>query len=177
MDEKKLDETADEAVDQSFNDDELQDIMNEIEDLEKEFGGDSTSEEEMVISKPKKTELQDKIDQELEAVANAMIPEADDSPEENVVAMENSTLAATPSPTSENGAHMDFSGSGQMNFNLDFNIGEHTAHLKVDGSNGFVVEMSGVYIHINEEHGCTVEMSGGVKFNVPFPAGSTKKAA
>lgn len=189
MEDTKLDQAIEETAEQSFNDSELEDIMSEIESLEKEFVEEGErSPEELVVVSSEKTDLQSAIDQEVESMSaelapddKAMIEEAVAEVEEtsnevdNVVALPKSEKVASTS-----GAAMDFSAAGTMDFNLNFNIGSEAATLKVDGDKGLCVEMGGVVIEITQEAGCTVTMEGGVNFNIPLTTSgnaATKKAA
>ncbi|ATH08737.1 hypothetical protein BIY24_12500 [Halobacteriovorax marinus] len=199
MEDTKLDEAIEETAEQSFNDSELEDIMSEIESLEKEFveDGERTPEELAIVS-AKKTDLQSAIDEEVESIAQEMSPEEtmeqtqeivaeasneieDDFVSESEVVDNVVSLPTAEKPaTTSTGAAMGFAGEGTMNFNLNFKIGEESATLKVDGDKGLSVEMGGVTIAITEESGCTVTMDGGVNFNIPLTTTSnaaTKKAA
>ncbi len=207
MEDTKLDEAMEEIAEQSFNDSELKDIMSEIESLEKEFveEGERTPEELAVVSS-EKTNLQSEIDKEVASMASEMatettspeasLEESEDS-EDDMMAdelineMEDDVVAEVADnvvtlPTNERkvstaeGAAMDFSAEGTMNFNLNFKIGTEAATLKVDGDQGLCVEMGGVLIEITSEHGCTVTMDGGVNFNIPLTTSGNaakKKAA
>ncbi len=181
----------DNNTEQSFNDAELQDIMNEIENLEKEFVEESDTPQdaatESVSEAPAETEEvhasqeapQEVAEEEVEdfsAEAEAYEseptptePEATESNEDNVVALK---PVAT---TSGEAGHMSFSGGGQMNMELNFSIGSETATVNVvDGS--LVVEMAGVHLSLTEE-GCEVSMAGGVKFSVPVQSKDAGKKA
>lgn len=157
-----------EDVDQSFNDDELQDIMNEIESLEKEFvEEDLAPSDEEVHDEPlqqAQEEVAEPIDEEVVSTGPVQ------SEEENVVPMKER-------PTSSaSGADMEFSGAGSLDFNLCFKVAGQVASLKVDGDHGFSLHMDGVDLSIDEQ-GCTVTMQGGVKFTVPFGAEDVAKKA
>lgn len=196
MDENKLEEAMADTVEQSFNDSELEDIMNEIENLEKEFVEDGEkSPEDLALSEAPVSSLQDEIDKEVESFADEMTPVVEEAPvaevtaeveekeiEQEIVAdaavemvEEESTdnvvqmpVAEVQAPTSNSGANMDFSASGEMSLNLNFKIGSETATLKVDGEGGLVVDMAGVEVKISETEGCTITMEGGVNFNIPL---------
>jgi len=172
----------------NFNEAELQDIMSEIENLEKEF--DSSL---MEAAAPKET-LQQEIDREMEMSAEIeakveVEPEAeleDDSafgPEDfyevpKTLAFEkkpivNTSLNESPVKNSE----ISFEACGQMNLNLAFKIGDETAKLTIDPAKGLLVLLDGVELCINQEIGCSVTMSNGVKFTIPLTSSeaSTKK--
>lgn len=189
----------DNTNDQGFNEDELQDIMNEIEDLEKEYveEGSSTTVEASSDDNPH-DDLQDTIDKEIEELNKIEIaeptgettettevveePVAETAAEDNVVSIvQDETPASTPSPSSEgtySGAPVEFSANGDMNLNMNFSVGESTATLMVSKEGGLSVQMDGVNLEITDQ-GCSVELAGGVKFTVPLTAGaaSNNKAA
>nr|BDT27261.1 hypothetical protein BHI3_07270 [Bacteriovorax sp. HI3] len=183
--------------DKNFNESELQDIMSEIEDLEKEF-----TQEEKVMS------LQDKIEAELAmememgsfeettpetSVAEAAVEvEAMDvmeavaaveevAPVAQVLSFEKPTtpapVATTTTTTSTSG--VSFQAQGSMALNLDFKVGEESAKLTIDPVKGLVVTVSGVELCISEDSGCTVSMENGMKFTIPLSTqtNSLKKKA
>ena len=71
MEDKELEEALAASIDESFNKSELDDIMNEIENLEKEFSEESSSEasDGLALKEAKNNNLQDAIDQEVESMA------------------------------------------------------------------------------------------------------------
>lgn len=177
-------------TEQGFNDDELQDIMNEIESLEKEFVEADPAEEspaaEAVEAAPEKTELQKAIDEEMESLEmEASLDEMEDalnevdefsdedfedSPDEvsNVHTMPSAAGKSSP---------MEIKACGQMQVNLAFQVAQETAHLSVDDK-GLKVELNGVVVWIDAEKGCSIELPGGGKFSFPVQAcTSAKKAA
>lgn len=137
---------------QGFNDAELQDIMSEIENLEREYEDDAPVskevEAEVVVSDHDSIE-------EVEPVAEEV--------HENVVNFE----PKIKNHTTGSEQQVEFQGSGQMNFALNFEVGGQTAHLEITEA-GLVVSLDGMHLSVNEEEGCTVEMDGGVKFSVPM---------
>ncbi len=169
----------------SFNESELQDIMSEIEDLEKEF----VEEEVAPMS------LQDKIEAELAAelenIAHAEIitdeeVEAMDevvaeAPVATPVAAPAQVLAfSKPTPTTSSKSEVAFVAQGQMTLNLDFMVGSETAKLSIDPVKGLMVTLSGVELCISEDSGCTVSMENGTKFTIPLASSavsSKKKTA
>ncbi len=81
MDDNKLEDAMAENVEKSFNDDELQDIMDEIETLEKEFVEEPESEAahidpELALSEAKDNSLQNAIDKEVESIGDEISDEA-----------------------------------------------------------------------------------------------------
>ena len=166
--------------DKSFNDSELQDIMSEIEDLEKEF----VEVEESPMS------LQDKIDAELAAELED-IADVEIFTDDEIAVMEESTLSVVDAPTQEaqvlefskstkevlSKSEVAFTAQGQMTLNLDFKVGSESAKLSIDPIKGLLVTLSGVKLCINEDSGCTISMENGMKFTIPLasPSVSTKK--
>lgn len=133
---------------QGFNDAELQDIMSEIENLEREYEGDDKPEA---------------IDESSEVNASSEQVE-----EEHESIVETNLVNLTPKTSSVSADHqVDFQGSGQMNFSMNFDVAGQTAHLEIT-EQGLVVSLDGMHLSLNEENGCTVEMEGGVKFSVPM---------
>lgn len=171
--------------DKNFNDSELQDIMAEIEDLEKEFSDEI----------PVEMTLQEKIDAELamemadeEVVATSSVLE----PVAEVLAFEKATPVApiaapvmavpktTTTTTSTTSPQVAFSAQGSMALNLDFQVGGESAKLTIDPVKGLTVTVSGVELCISEDSGCTVSMENGMKFTIPLSSQNNshkKKAA
>ncbi len=83
MEDKELEEALAASIDESFNKSELDDIMNEIENLEKEFSEDSSQEgsDGLALKQAKNNNLQDAIDQEVESMITENAPEEEASPE------------------------------------------------------------------------------------------------
>lgn len=177
-------------MEKNFNDSELQDIMAEIENLEKEF---ETEEIAAVVAQPiiedvKKTDLQNEIDRELEmslldreeeelamAAPKILSFEKKEATVEAVIA---GPVTHTSSPVSN--SEISFEAHGQMNLNLGFKVGGESAKLTIDPVKGLVVTMSGVELCINQEDGCVVSMENGVKFTIPLTSnesGHKKKSA
>ncbi len=194
----------DNTLEQNFNDAELQDIMNEIESLEKEFVEQEASEESSAqsdednvqaqqsetVEAEQEQELYDEPTHEAQTQVEAATEEYTETPEmeesfeeeeqsDNVVSMENHRPeTTTPSYDSSSAGEMTFSGQGQMDFNMSFTLGEKQATLSVE-SGKLKVSVSGVELYLSEE-GCEVEMAGGVRFSVPLDGAANsagKKAA
>lgn len=190
----------DENMEQSFNDAELQDIMNEIESLEKEFveeeGGQpeevqasaeepaaeqtveaapETSEEPQAEETQEEPQASEHNDEEQEDfAAEAATYEAEEAPESNVVPM--TAAKATPATGTGEG-YMQFSGQGDMDMQLNFQLGQETAAVNIKGG-CLNVTLAGVQLELSE-NGCEVQMEGGVKFSVPLTGSQAqgKKAA
>lgn len=174
--------TTDQELEASFNDDELQDIMNEIESLEQEFGG----EEEAVEEAPAAEMVDDaqQIDDELKAMEDEIESMEEDAPEPLVTAEEvaeseeaaplvHQIHSAAKKPSHAPCAH--FEAQGQMEMKLSVPMGEHTAELSW-GPDGLSVCVQGVQILVGEE-GCTLELPGGAKFVLPVESKTDRKAA
>lgn len=187
-----------EASESNFNESELQDIMAEIESLEKDSDVVALAEEEMIVEPPK-TSLQDKIERELEMSLQSgevLVEEAQPSIVSQIIEtpsavkeVEEVVTAPTPTvlafekkstPTPAKSSEISFEATGSMNLNLGFKIGQETANLSIDPVKGMIVTMNGVELCINQENGCTVTMENGVKFTIPLTsteAASKKKSA
>ncbi|OIQ20877.1 MAG: hypothetical protein BM556_02740 [Bacteriovorax sp. MedPE-SWde] len=74
MEDKQLEDALAETIEKSFNDSELEDIMNEIENLEKEFSDDVTpaGPDGLKLEEAKPNDLQDAIDKEVESISGEM---------------------------------------------------------------------------------------------------------
>jgi hypothetical protein len=118
----KQDENLEEK---SFNEDELEDIMNEIENLEKEF-----NEEEAPAPKAKAKPAK---------VAPKPAPEEqhEEAPAK-VVAMHSQSSHQSSHP-----AKMHLSVAGDMEISLEFGIHGQTVSLSVDPQEGLVITMEG----------------------------------
>lgn len=140
-------------MDKSFNDQELSDIMKEIEALEEEFSGESDKTETSMGATSVMEELA-----EMEEAKS--IPTT--NKEDTVLAFE--PKASTPAPvatkkSSSAPTTMSFKVQGDMNLELQFEVGGKTIQLEVT------------------ESGLQIQMEGGVTFSVPVSnAQSLKKA-
>ena len=133
---------------QGFNDAELQDIMSEIENLEREYDEEKPSAE--VEASP--------VEEHIEEVVEAFSEKEEH--EEKVIDIKSKSTPAGEHP-------VEFQASGQMNFSMNFEVGGQTAHLEIT-EQGLVVSLDGMNLSIDETDGCTVDMDGGVKFSVPM---------
>lgn len=181
-------------IESNFNESELQDIMAEIESLEKDF------ESEPVLASAEtpvgKTQLQEEIERELamshevsEEIKEELItPTADTETfgEPKILSFEKKAgpivtpVAPVATHTSTKSSEISFAAQGQMNLNLSFKVGEETATLTVDPVLGLTVIMKGVELCISEGEGCKVTMENGVNFTIPLTTAhstSKKKAA
>ncbi len=161
-------------MDKGFNDDELEDIMNEIESLEKEFS-DNGNDEDHEPSLEEVAESVASLDEEeressaehslLDQVAKmpveSVVPQQkiekfDDDSHHNIVNLEKTPF--TPSPkTSANNTAMNFKIEGDMQMELSFSINGSEVSLQIS-DNGF-----------------EIELEGGAKFTLPVGQASTVK--
>lgn len=128
-------------MDKNFNDQELSDIMKEIEALEEDF-----AEPEDKYDSPLMEELA-----ELEETQSVPVSAA------KVVSFETAKAeSAKPAAAAVPATSMSFKVQGQLNLELQFDIGGKVVCLEVS------------------EQGLNIEMEGGMKFFVPVSA--SKKA-
>jgi hypothetical protein len=186
------------ADEKSFNEAELQDIMSEIEDLEKEFSSDDNS---LVKSKLSPESLQSELAElneedfedldvtdAVEALESQMSVEQIETSEEIKAPVSTAPAKSTVLPFEKNQAgymskknpEVTFEAQGQMTLALDFKVGQDNAKLTIDPVKGLSVAVSGVEIIIDDVSGCTVTMENGMTFTIPLStAGKSlkKKAA
>jgi hypothetical protein len=129
----------------SFNEDELEDIMNEIENLEREFGDDAPAEKPAAKVKAKPAAkaavtVEEKVEEEVEEVEEVELEEESvaSAPVAKVVPMHNSSL-----PKGNHPAKMHLSVAGDMEVSLEFGIHGQTISLSVDPKEGLVISMQG----------------------------------
>ena len=170
-------------MEKGFNDDELADIMNEIESLEKEFS-EETQSEPVVAEDPIAQEMAESAEEEpvAEMVEEAVeepvaevfqepvaevLAEVAEMPVEKVVAQheifeENvhpiSAPSAVKAPATTGGhSSMSFTVEGDMKLDLNFNV-------------------SGKQVQLNiSENGFELELEGGMKFSIPLDDQSSHK--
>jgi hypothetical protein len=202
-----------------YDDNELENIMDEIEDLEKKYresndweDGDSLS---IDSNKKKMTDLQKSIEDDINAAKieshlsveepkpvaplqmsgpsdsslsikkpEPIAPLAMDSGDSLSVSRPNpitplamdsspppkkpqSRPPANPGGASLGRSEMSFSATGQMNFNMDFKVGEKVANINVNGDEGLSCMMDDYKVVIKEGLGFILEMPGGAKLTIP----------
>jgi hypothetical protein len=135
---------------QGFNDAELQDIMSEIENLEREYEDDAP------VSSKRQAEV---VTHEQDSASEPVAETSND----NIVNFEPQTETQAVSGDQQ----VEFQGSGQMSFSMNFEVAGQTAHLEITEA-GLVVSLDGMHLSVNDIEGCTVKMDGGVKFSVPM---------
>lgn len=165
----------------SFNNNELDDIMNEIENLEKEFTTKKTDTpmpkldkvtEELIVdgishvaneSKLErmahvKLSLQEEIDREL---ANSNVVQL------KATAPQTSSAPVTKSSTASS-SPMKMSLEGQAKIDLSFMLKNSKADVSVDPEKGVSVFFGGVKISIDSSSGCTISMDNGTTMTIPL---------
>lgn len=157
---------------QIFNEDELQDIMNEFESLEREFHeGEGETESEMVDASADAQEVS-----EVEEPAEGELHVSEPEPNDNVVSIAAKPKAASQvSPAAPTAA----ASSNSVSMSLEFPIGEQVAQIGISPEYGFSFNMDGVELTIDAENGCVMTLPGGMTFTIPVnsPAQKTKKSA
>jgi hypothetical protein len=142
-------------MDKSFNDEELSDIMKEIEALEEDFKTDDIGDEKIEA-----TSIMEEFAQLDEEVA---LPTPAARVEQSTVlpmtAKSTSAPSAAPAASTSAPASMSFKVSGDINLELQFDIGGKVVNLNVT------------------ESGLNIEMEGGMSFKVPLSNTAHKKAA
>ncbi len=174
----------------SFNEAELQDIMSEIEDLEKEFSSEDGG---LVKSKltpealqnelselneedfedldvtDAATELQSKVS--VDNVEKMVEPKAPFSEIEKVAPLKSTVLPFEKNQAgymTKKNPEVTFEAQGPMTLALDFKVGQDNAKLTIDPVKGLSVAVSGVEIVIDDVSGCTVTMENGMTFTIPL---------
>lgn len=183
-------ETVEGSGDAHFNEAELDDIMAEIDNLEKDFEAEvvvaaQTAEElqtdpeitmsSEVISEDISEDITEHIPVEMAAEKIEEIPVAT-----KVLSFEKKAPPTMPELQTTTTSNVALSATGNMALNLTFKIGEENATLVIDQEKGLLVSFSGVELSLHAEKGCTVEMANGVLFTVPVQSGvaaSKKKSA
>ncbi len=123
-------------MDKSFNDQELSDIMKEIEALEEEF----TTEEEV---RPEASSVMEEL-AEMDEEKSIPVEATKEASVLTFTKPEVATVAKSSAPAS-----MSFKVQGEMNLELQFEIGGKVIQLDVS------------------EMGLTIQMEGGMTFTVP----------
>jgi hypothetical protein len=144
-------------MEKSFNDDELADIMNEIENLEKEYA-DQAAEESSASHEVEAEEHEPAEPAILRPLANKPLEETvlKTNRDEKVVPLK----AASPvAPAAGHHSSLSFKVEGQMSLSLSFEV------------NG-----QSVYLTISDD-GLDIEMETGAKFTLPMSSKAHRKSA
>lgn len=183
-------EEVEDSGDTNFNASELDDIMAEIDNLEKDFEADLTvaaaaTQEVAKIEAMTETETVPVVEVQAEVVEVAPEIVKEEMPietlaETKVLTFEKKTVPAMPELKTNATSNVALTATGNMALNLTFKIGEEDATLVIDQEKGLFVSFSGVELSLHAEKGCTIEMANGVSFTVPVQNGassSKKKSA
>ena len=186
-----------EATEANFNESELQDIMAEIDNLEKDFSAEGEIVNEDSSSATLNTP-ESKQEMDIKPKTTSIIFEAE--PKGNIVADPQSTMSTTSKNIAEAPEKIDtkvlffekksapiagdtmsnvtLNAAGDMSLNLTFKIGSENATLVIDQEKGLLVSYSGVNLSLHAENGCTLQMENGVSLTVPVQSNikANKKA-
>jgi hypothetical protein len=188
-------DAIDDSGEANFNASELDDIMAEIDNLEKDFVAETTAPK--AVAPAPKTEIDEEttpevIETEMTADLEEIVEAMPVTAAAEIVAAEKIEITATPAPViveskvltfekksmpvvSDAKSHVSLSASGTMTLNLTFKIGEEDATLVIDQEKGLLVSFSGVEVSLHSEKGCSVQMANGVSFSVPVQNSATEK--
>jgi hypothetical protein len=140
---------------QNFNDDELAEIMNEIENLEEDM--------DIVTEEPDEFTVVGDVDAIVDEVHEAVpvLEEVVKMEAEQVIPSTNVVdIAPSPAPT-----HNSSAGTSSMNFNIE---GQMNIEM------GFTIGGQFVAISVNED-GFEIAMESGAKFTIPLEGTSSSK--
>lgn len=179
---------SDNPNEQSFNEDELKDIMDEIESLEEDYAeaeesdNDVSSEEETTVEA---TAEQSKPEEDIEEVSASAEDSEDDSDEvedilgedddvqeeENVVELAHAPKAKPISHSG--GSDVALNASGSMDISLNFEFNGVASNIVI--SKGLVkINLPGVDVSFDESKGCQIHADNGMTFQLPL---EVKKAS
>lgn len=169
-------ENNNENDEQIFNEDELQDIMNEFESLEREFHeGDEPVQKSQAPVQAATTEVVEEAEAEVEiedegelSISAAHAPA---SANDNVVSMAHAKSKAQPK--AKPSAPTINAASG-VTMSLEFPIGDQVAQIGMSPEFGFSFNMDGVELTIDADNGCVMTLPGGMTFTIP--ANSVQKS-
>lgn len=160
---------ADNNDEQIFNEDELQDIMNEFESLEQEYN-DAPEQVKEVKSAAPVEEVHEVEDEGELNIVDEIIDE--EEAHDNVVSMSAKTPASKPAPTA---SHTHHNVSSNVSMSMEFPIGDQVAQIGLNPEYGFSFNMDGVELTIDAENGCVMTLPGGMTFTFPVQHKSKQK--
>lgn len=160
--------------DQSFNESELQDIMSEIESLEQEVSSHPESSDEKTTDSPVE-EAEASIEQELQELESETTEDvSSDDKEERAIDFDESELEdlekdnVVPLNRDREQPPMSLNATGEMNLNMNFQVGGAVATISVDDSTGVAIKLNGVHVTIHPEDGCKLKLDNGLEFSMPL---------
>jgi hypothetical protein len=135
-------------MDQSFNDQELSDIMKEIEALEEDFETSNEADSGTALEELAQLEVRNKTPEAPVSLLamEKLKPEQTPTVKNFSENMTDDVVASTSAPSATS---MKFKVSGNLSLDLELEMGEQVVTLKVS------------------ETGLSIEMDGGVKFTIP----------
>ncbi|PIP90002.1 MAG: hypothetical protein COW01_15040 [Bdellovibrionales bacterium CG12_big_fil_rev_8_21_14_0_65_38_15] len=169
---------ADNNDEQIFNEDELQDIMNEFESLEQEYNDAPEQAKEVKSVAPTKVEEEvQQVEDEGELnIVDEIVDDFNDEVEEethdNVVSMSAKTSAPKSAPAA---THTHHNASSNVSMSMEFPIGDQVAQIGLNPEYGFSFNMDGVELTIDAENGCVMTLPGGMTFTFPAQHNSKQK--
>ncbi|MCE3014137.1 MAG: hypothetical protein LW878_13840 [Proteobacteria bacterium] len=155
-------------MDKSFNDDELADIMNEIENLEKEFAESvdaAPAEEPQAQAEPEEEHVEAIDHTEPEVLAELVAKPIEEvvhktNQSEKVVPMKKVEAPVHHAPVAAGHSSLAFKVEGQMTLSLAFEVNGQSVSLEIS------------------DEGLQIAMDSGASFHLPMSkAGAAKKAA
>lgn len=173
---------SDNPNEQSFNEDELKDIMDEIESLEEDYAEaeesdndvSSDQEEPIVEAAAEQSESSDSEDDsdEVEGILDEDDAEDDDVEEEENVVELTQAPKAKPAPQT-GGSDVALNASGTMDISLNFEFNGAASNIVI--SKGLVkINLPGVDVSFDETKGCQIHAENGMTFQLPL---EVKKAS
>ncbi len=165
---------ADNNEEQIFNEDELQDIMNEFESLEQEYNDAPEQAKEVKSAAPIKVEeeVQEVEDEGELNIVDEIVDEVEEEAHDNVVSMSAKTSASKPASAA---SHTHHNVSSNVSMSMEFPIGDQVAQIGLNPEYGFSFNMDGVELTIDAENGCVMTLPGGMTFTFPAQKQSKQK--
>lgn len=175
---------------------ELDDIMSEIENLEKEFAKENAEAEKVVnipaidealeslivdgvlhVANESKLERMAHVKDTLQELIDAELANA------NVVPIKSEVKPSAPIQTqtqaqaqaqATSSSPMKMSVDGTMSLDLSFSYQGTQARVSIDPVKGISVDFRGVTLTIDETNGCTMSMENGTKLSIPLTTSESK---
>ena len=139
----------------TFSDEELKDIMNEFEQVRRDFEEDRSE---------RKLEVQEHIEPEGELRFRYDEDEAQDEADDQGVGARAKKMTSS-SMAKEDVNNLD---NPSVSMSLDFPIGDKVAKISINPQSGFSLHLAGVELSLDGENGCALSLPGGGVFSVPI---------
>ncbi len=181
---KQIDEELENSL-MRMNRDEAEEVINMIDHEGESFEAESTmmastpdvdmemmEADEILGNSDELDSFSDTISDSMEEVKAESVSASTSESISNVISMtdskptfveKNKSTSSTPSSSP-----VSLQAEGTMSLMMNFKIGEGDVKLFVNGNQGVTLSFEGVEVHMSEEEGCVVEMTNGVKFNIPL---------